>query len=303
MAEKEPIIVIKKITVQAAGHHGGSWKVAFADFMTAMMAFFLVMWLISQSEEVKQNVSDYFSTPSIIEYNFSNFGAELTLEKLFLDLMNEPLKVFETFVTPIDRTPNIMAMGTKKIVLHHMADQLGDLAEGVEVFQDEISFEIPADVMFAKGTPSPSDNFVGVMEKVSAITGGLEDSNIYVDSEAYFSSDTGVSLSEARNLAQARLDLILRKVEVKLEHETVSVYGKPKPTEYVAAATGGVEPKAKVKFRIKQKEFKKDGSKNRKIEDLFGKKDASMNVYDNFVKQISKSKKTKRKNPKDWRNR
>lgn len=40
MAEKEPIIVIKKITNVEAGGHGGSWKVAFADFMTAMMAFF-----------------------------------------------------------------------------------------------------------------------------------------------------------------------------------------------------------------------------------------------------------------------
>ena len=97
MAEKEPMIVIKKVTVNEAGHHGGAWKVAFADFMTALMAFFLVMWLVSQSEEVKKNVADYFSTPSIIEYNFSNYGVELTLEKLFLDLVNEPLKFFQTF--------------------------------------------------------------------------------------------------------------------------------------------------------------------------------------------------------------
>ena len=49
MAQKKQLIVIKKVYVQAAAHHGGSWKVALADFMTAMMAFFLVMWLISQS--------------------------------------------------------------------------------------------------------------------------------------------------------------------------------------------------------------------------------------------------------------
>ena len=67
MAEKKPIIVVKKITVNEAGHHGGSWKVAFADFMTAMMAFFLVMWLTNQSEEVKKSVAEYFSTPSVIE--------------------------------------------------------------------------------------------------------------------------------------------------------------------------------------------------------------------------------------------
>ena len=57
--------------------------------MTAMMSFFLVMWLISSaSEEEKKAISDYFSTPSVIEYQFQNFGAEMTLEKLFLDLVN-----------------------------------------------------------------------------------------------------------------------------------------------------------------------------------------------------------------------
>jgi len=94
VAEKEPVIVIKKITIKKGGHHGGAWKVAFADFMTAMMAFFLVMWLVSQSEDVKKNVADYFSTPSIVEYNFSNYGVELTLETLFFDIVNEPLNFF-----------------------------------------------------------------------------------------------------------------------------------------------------------------------------------------------------------------
>ena len=51
--EKKQTIVIKKITVVAAGGHGGSWKVAFADFMTAMMAFFLVMWLVGQTPEYR----------------------------------------------------------------------------------------------------------------------------------------------------------------------------------------------------------------------------------------------------------
>jgi chemotaxis protein MotB len=60
--DQQPIIVIKK----GGGHggqHGGAWKVAYADFVTAMMAFFLVMWLVSQSDEVKQNVQGYFNDP------------------------------------------------------------------------------------------------------------------------------------------------------------------------------------------------------------------------------------------------
>ncbi|MEQ1723084.1 MAG: flagellar motor protein MotB, partial [Pseudobdellovibrio sp.] len=66
MAQKKQTIVIKKIIVQGGGHHGGSWKVALADFMTAMMAFFLVMWLLGQTDDTKKAVSDYFSTPSMI---------------------------------------------------------------------------------------------------------------------------------------------------------------------------------------------------------------------------------------------
>src|SRR5207253_6731993 len=46
-----------------AGHGGGAWKVAYADFVTAMMAFFLVMWICGQDQKVRRSVSDYFSDP------------------------------------------------------------------------------------------------------------------------------------------------------------------------------------------------------------------------------------------------
>ncbi|RDB42723.1 motility protein MotB [Halomonas sp. DQ26W] len=60
--DKRPIIIRRKKVVH--GHHGGSWKIALADFMTALMALFLVMWILSvASEEERQGVADYFSTP------------------------------------------------------------------------------------------------------------------------------------------------------------------------------------------------------------------------------------------------
>ena len=62
-----PTIVIKKVKKGGHGHHGGSWKVAFADFATAMMAFFLLMWLMgSTSEEQKGAISEYFNNPSAV---------------------------------------------------------------------------------------------------------------------------------------------------------------------------------------------------------------------------------------------
>jgi chemotaxis protein MotB len=65
MAEVEKPIIIKRITINEAGHHGGAWKVAYADFVTAMMAFFLLLWLISSASDAQlEGIADYF-TPTI----------------------------------------------------------------------------------------------------------------------------------------------------------------------------------------------------------------------------------------------
>jgi chemotaxis protein MotB len=58
-----PVIVVRKKSGHAA-HHGGAWKVAYADFVTAMMALFIVLWLMNTSEQVKKAISAYFSDPS-----------------------------------------------------------------------------------------------------------------------------------------------------------------------------------------------------------------------------------------------
>lgn len=290
MAEKEPMIVIKKVTNVVGGGHGGAWKVAFADFMTAMMAFFLVMWLVNATEDVKQNVSDYFSTPSIIEYNFSNYGVELTLEKLFLDLMNEPLRFFEQFITPADHTPNMMMMGTKKIVASHIADKLGDKAQSVEITEDQISFNIPADVIFRKGSANPTSEFVPILEKLKELTVGLEDSNVFINSEISISDVSGRSTTVAKNVADERLDLIVKQVEVSLENESVDLFGKATVEEALTGPALRGSRNGYIKVKIKQKETRMDGRKQRKLESVFGSKDESLSVYDNFVQQVSGEK-------------
>jgi chemotaxis protein MotB len=67
MADDTKPIIVKKIKKGGHGHHGGAWKIAYADFVTAMMAFFLLMWLLgSTTKEEKQAISDYFQNPSPI---------------------------------------------------------------------------------------------------------------------------------------------------------------------------------------------------------------------------------------------
>jgi chemotaxis protein MotB len=62
--ESRPPIIIKRVKKVEGGHHGGAWKIAYADFVTAMMAFFLLMWLIgSTAEGDRKGIAEYFQTP------------------------------------------------------------------------------------------------------------------------------------------------------------------------------------------------------------------------------------------------
>ncbi len=75
MTGERPIVIKKVIKVTGGGHHGGAWKVAYADFVTAMMAFFLLMWLINMtSPEQKMGVADYFAPASASESTSGSGG-------------------------------------------------------------------------------------------------------------------------------------------------------------------------------------------------------------------------------------
>jgi chemotaxis protein MotB len=77
MAEQQPII-IKKIKKGGHGHHGGAWKLAYADFVTAMMAFFLLMWLLGSTDETtRKGIASFFADP----YKVSMSGGKSTGER------------------------------------------------------------------------------------------------------------------------------------------------------------------------------------------------------------------------------
>jgi MotA/MotB-like proton-channel complex protein len=71
-------IYIKRIKKVAGGHHGGAWKVAYADFVTAMMAFFLLMWLLNATtEEQRKGLADYFSPSNLMAHTHGDSVLEL----------------------------------------------------------------------------------------------------------------------------------------------------------------------------------------------------------------------------------
>lgn len=84
--QNSQIIIRKRKVVKGGGHHGGAWKVAYADFVTAMMAFFLLMWLLNATtEDQRKGIADYFN-PSIPMARVSGGGNDaLAGESIFAD--------------------------------------------------------------------------------------------------------------------------------------------------------------------------------------------------------------------------
>jgi chemotaxis protein MotB len=77
MGEKDKIpvrVVVKKKKDHGGGSHGGAWKVAYADFVTAMMALFIVLWIVGQSSQVKQMIAEYFKDPVVFDQKVRSGG-------------------------------------------------------------------------------------------------------------------------------------------------------------------------------------------------------------------------------------
>tara|TARA_R110000796_G_scaffold205698_8_gene321904 strand:- start:55925 stop:56782 length:858 start_codon:yes stop_codon:yes gene_type:complete len=94
----QPPIIVKKIIVEEhAGHHGGAWKVAYADFVTAMMAFFLLLWLLgATTERQRKALAEYFS-PTLVQMQGNNTGSNGILGgESLTDKDNLPHKAAQT---------------------------------------------------------------------------------------------------------------------------------------------------------------------------------------------------------------
>ena len=96
--KNKPIIIVKKVKGKAhGGHHGGAWKVAYADFVTAMMALFMVLWLVSTADtSLKQGIADYFRQPPGV-FDILAPAGPLTHERK--DSFLEPLKELQERLT------------------------------------------------------------------------------------------------------------------------------------------------------------------------------------------------------------
>ena len=156
MADAPRPIIVKRVQAPPAeGHHGGAWKVAYADFVTAMMAFFLLMWLLNATtEEQRKGLADYFD-PSIPLSAVSGGGADV-------------LSGDSAFAADTLAYDNHGGLGDQALTDAELAEvAAGALAEAIEAGRAEVTLSpegVVVDLIDAAGAPlfalggaSPSD--------------------------------------------------------------------------------------------------------------------------------------------------
>jgi chemotaxis protein MotB len=173
--EHQPVIIIKRPRHHKA-HHGGAWKVAYADFVTAMMAFFIVLWLLSSSDQVQKAVGGYFSDPTGHGKDVGNGlrgvgGESLTLSATDMSKLKEKLD------QAIKETASL-----KKVKEHVVMAVTG---EGLRI---ELTEGTQGTFFFESGSPQPTGAGKELLSKLAAEIGKLPNKVIvegHTDSQAF----------------------------------------------------------------------------------------------------------------------
>lgn len=125
MKNVTPVIISRKRKKKKHTHHGGTWKIAYADFMTAMMAFFLVMWLLSQSTDMERElIADYFRMP--LKPSMAN-GDKTSLSDSVIpgggdDIIKRQGEVFKGQLSQIDKHKRVESLKQAKEKLQKMIE-------------------------------------------------------------------------------------------------------------------------------------------------------------------------------------
>ncbi len=151
--KEQPIYLIKK-KIQGHGHHGGAWKVAYADFVTAMMAFFMVMWLMGSSEKVKSAVSGYFRDPAGFKKQsgtgMAGEGEQITLSKDDMEGLKEKIQ------SAMKQMPDF------KLIKDHVTMTVTGEGLRIELLEKEKG------MFFQSGSPNPSQFGKDILARMSA---------------------------------------------------------------------------------------------------------------------------------------
>jgi len=173
-----PVIIIKKKGGHG-GHHGGAWKVAYADFVTAMMALFIVLWLMNSSKQIQEAVGGYFKDPSgnskMVGTDQRGSGDNFTLTKENMAKLKEQLQKTVRKVNDFDKLKDHIEMTVT--------------AEGLRI---ELT-ESASGTFFESGSPRPNQDCKEILALLSEELGKLPNKisiEGHTDSKPYQQSAT-----------------------------------------------------------------------------------------------------------------
>lgn len=147
MAEQQPII-IKKIKKNAHAHHGGAWKLAYADFVTAMMAFFLLMWLLGSTDEsTRKGIAEFFADPYKVSMSGGKSASERTsmIEGGGSDMISSDDGQVKNGTTVAEEEIEKKAAEIEKAKLENLKEKIQtklDQTPELNEFKDQIKLEI-----------------------------------------------------------------------------------------------------------------------------------------------------------------
>lgn len=167
MADKKKgiTIVIKRVQGSTVGAHGGAWKVAFADFMTALMSFFLVMWLMGTDEETRKEIAHYFNHPN------TPYKAGRDPDSAIVVPLGEKKGLGDSVINGLKgETPEEMVQTPLKDLKDLFeSSNFTDIAFGVELDADidVMKFSLLGDEVFEKGTTDIRNAAKPKLEKIA----------------------------------------------------------------------------------------------------------------------------------------
>ncbi len=169
MADEKGSIIIKRIKKGGHGGHGGAWKVAFADFMTAMMAFFLVMWLMGADEETKKAIADYFTTATIFKGGSDSIGKSGSAPNTSYSLLSGQEGGFDEKVVSEPARPRPVYLQEHKVLSQLVTELFDGNAFSADYSEEFLKFSIPGNLVFQFGSTDISYEGKTYLEKLSKV--------------------------------------------------------------------------------------------------------------------------------------
>src|ERR1035438_6766820 len=173
-AKLAPVVIVKRKKIAEHGHHGGACKVAYADFVTAMMALFIVLWLMSADDDTKKAVSAFFNNPSgpgkLTGTAAAGMGNSISVPKVDMAKLREKIQ------EALKRVPDFQKLKD------HVEITITSDGLRIELLETETG------VFFEQGRPAPTGQGSELLDSLAKELGGLPNDILiegHTDSKPY----------------------------------------------------------------------------------------------------------------------